>query len=182
MNQEYPRTVFLEDPKLKRLLEERESMILDGRKLSADIDEKEREMDEVNQELLTVEATVDVDDLRQEAEKLTVQFNSVMSAMEDNQKKVRERLHQIVPQELKNKYDNKKKEKEDLENKRNKIALRVQKWNDRIIPLGQKVMSAFIQNEYEDYDTLRIENGQVVATIFNHFEDWKKIFFSKKKK
>lgn len=181
-NTSYPRTVTLEDAKLEKLLREKADMVLDGRKLSEDIDEKEREMGEIDKEVQEVEATVQVDDLRTEAEVLTKEFNSVMSRMEENQKKVRERMHQIVPQELKDKYENKKKEKEELESQRNKVALKIQKWNDKIIPLARKVMATFIQNEYEDYDTLRIENGKVVGTIFNHFEDWRKIFLTKKKK
>lgn len=178
---EYPRTVILEDAKLEKLLKEKSDMILEGRKVSEDIDEKEREMDEIDKEVQEVEKKVDIADLRGEADALTARFNALTSEMSEVNNKIRERLHQIVPQELKDKYDNKKKEKEALESKRNKIALRVQKWNDKIIPLARKVMATFIQNEYEDYDSLRIENGKVVGTIFNHFEDWKKIFFSKKK-
>lgn len=179
--QTYPRTVVLEDVKLEKLLKEKSDMILEGRKVSEDIDEKEREMDEIDKEVQVVEKGVDIIDLRAEADTLTAEFNILTSKMNDVNNKIRDRLHQIVPQELKDKYENKKKEKEELESKRNKIALRVQKWNDKIIPLARKVMAAFIQNEYEDYDTLRIENDKVVGTIFNHFEDWKKTFFSKKK-
>lgn len=177
----YPRTVTISDSKLTKLLKEKAEMVLEGRSISEDIDEKEKEMDIIDKEVQAVEASVEVADLRAEAEVLTKEFNAIMTKMEDNQKKVRERLHEIVPQEMKDKYDSKKKEKEELENKRNKIALRIQKWNDRIIPMARKVMATFIQNEYEDYDTLRIENGEVVGTIFNHFEDWKRAFFSKKK-
>lgn len=177
----YPRTVILADPKLTRLLKEKADMIIEGRKVSEDIEAKEGEMDVIDKEVQAVEATVDLVDLRAEAEQLTIEFNAVMDKMEKNQKKVRERMNEVVSQEFKDKYDIKKKEKEELENGRNKIALKVQKWNDKIIPLARKVMASFLQNEYEDYDTLRIENGEVVGTIFNHLEDWKKVFFSKKK-
>ena len=177
----YPRTVVLSDSKLARLLKEKADLILEGRKTSEDIEAKEAEMEVIDKEVQEIEATVDLTDLKLEAEKLTPEFNAIMDKMEENQKKVRKRLNEIVPQEMKDKYDNTKKGKEELENKRNKIGLRVQKWNDKIIPLGRKIMAPLLKSEFEDYDTLRIENENVVGTIFNHLEDWKKAFFAKKK-
>src|SRR3990167_4847718 len=142
----YPRTVVLSDDKLTKLLKEKADLILEGRKVSEDIEFVEAEMNTIDKEVQEIEATVEVADLKAEAEQLTVQFNAIMNKMEENQNKVRERLHKIVPEGLKNKYDNKKKEKEELESSRNKIALRVQKWNDKIIPLARKIMKSLLQN------------------------------------
>lgn len=178
----YPKTVVLEDSKLERLVKEKSDMVLDGRKISEEIDFKQQEMDEIDKQVQEVEKTVNISDLKVEADKLTEEFNAVMSKMNEINGKIRERLNQIVPQELKDKYDNKKKEREELESNRNKIALKIQKWNDKIIPLARKVMKVFIQDEYEDYDSLRLENEKVVGTIFNHLEDWKKTFASRMKK
>lgn len=180
MENTYPRVVKIDNSKLIKLVEEKADMVLEGRKVSEDIEAVQQEMDAIDLEVQGIEATVDVADLKVQAEDLTKEFNSVMAKMEDNQKEVRKRLHLIVPQEIKDKYEAVKKTKEEFENKRNKIALKISKWNDKIIPLARKVMKTFIQNEFEDYDSLRLENGQVVGTIFNHLEDWKKSFFAKK--
>ena len=177
----YPRTVKIDNSKLIRLVEEKAAMVLNGRKISEDIEAVEQEMEKIDLEVQAIEATIEADDLKKEAEELTKEFNAVMAKMEDNQKELRRRLHIIVPQEKKDQYDAVKKTKEELEQTRNKIALKISKWNDKIIPLARKVMKVFIQNEYEDYDSLRLENGKVVGTIFNHLEDWKKQFLSKKK-
>src|SRR3990167_4018438 len=177
----YPRVVKIDNSKLIRLVEEKADMVLEGRKISEDIEAVEREMEKIDLEVQAIEAKVEVVDLKTQAEELTMEFNAVMKKMEDNQKEVRKRLHLIVPQEMKDKYDATKKTKEELELQRNKVALKISKWNDKIIPLARKVMKAFIQNEFEDYDSLRLENGKVVGTIFNHLEDWKKQFLSKKK-
>lgn len=179
---EYPRKIVLEDKKLTKLLQEKSEMILEGRKVSEDIDAIQAEMDEVDKEVQAIEATVEADDLKAQAEELTKEFNAVMTKMEDNQKELRKRLHDIVPQELKEKYESKKKEKENLENMRNRLALKAQKWNDKIIPLGRKLMKPFIEDMYEDYDTLRLENGEVVATLFSHLDDFKKNFSAKQKR
>lgn len=178
---DYPRRIVLVDDKLTRLLKEKGEMILDGRKVSEDIEVLELEMDAINQEMLAEEAKVPTDDLKVEAEVLTKEFNAVMSKMEDNQKRLRERMLETVPKDLRDKYDAKKKEKEDLEIQRNKIALKAQKWNDKIIPLGRKLMKPYLENKYEDYDSIRIENGEVVATLFSHLDDFEKRFAEKKK-
>lgn len=175
-NDTYPRSVVLTDKKLTRLITEKADMVLEGRKLSEGIDAVQAEMEAIDKEVQAIESTVQVDDLRADAEELTKEFNAVMDKMEKNQQKVRERLLEIVPKELREKYDAKKKEKDSLELERNKIALKVQKWNDKIIPLGRKLMKPFIRNEYEDYDTLRLENGKVVATLFSHLADFKRSF------
>jgi uncharacterized protein YoxC len=177
----YPRRIVLHNEKLTKLLKEKTEMILEGRKISEDIDVLQEEMDSVDKEVQAVEATVQTEDLKAEAEELTVEFNSVMSKMEDNQKRLRERMIAVVPQELRDKYEQKKQKKEELERERNKIALKAQKWNDKIIPLGRKLMSPFIEDEFEDYDTIRFENGEVVATLFSHIDDFKKNFRKKRK-
>ena len=37
-------------------------------------------------------------------------------------------------------------------------------------------MQPYLQDKYDDYDTLRIENGEVVGTLFNHLNDFKERF------
>lgn len=173
---EYPRKIVLDDAKLKKLLTEKSDMIMDGRKVSEDIDAIEAEMNDIDKEVQAVEGGLVAEDLKERANAITVEFNAVMAKMDELKKEHRERLGTIVPQELKDKYDAKKKEKDELELKRNKIALKAQKWNDKIIPLGRKLMKSFIEDEYEDYDTIRVENGEVVATLFSHLDDFKKNF------
>lgn len=176
----YPRKIVLEDAKLKKLLTEKSNMILDGRKISEDIDAVQAEMDAIDKEVQTVEATLVAEDLKERANGITAEFNAVMAKMDELKKEHRERLGTIVPQELKDKYDAKKTEKDSLETQRNKIALKAQKWNDKIIPIARRIMSKHIENEFEDYDTLRLENGEVVATLFSHLEDFKREYLKRK--
>ncbi len=176
----YPRKIVLEDAKLVKLLKEKEEMILNGRVVSEDIDAIEAEMDAIDKEVQAVEATLVADDLKERAAAITDEFNAVMAKMDELKKEHRERLGAIVPAELKEKYDAKKKEKDELEIKRNKIALKAQKWNDKIIPIARRLMSKHIGDTFEDYDTIRIENGEVVATLFSHLEDFKKGYLERK--
>jgi len=178
---EYPRRIVLDNEKLTRLLKEKADMIVEGRKVSEDIEAIEADIDAIDKKVLEIEATVQTDDLKAEAEELTKEFNAVMSKMEDNRKKVRERMMEIVPQELRDEFKAKKDEKGELEQVRNKVALKVQKWNDKIIPLARKLMKPYVEDVFEDYDTIRVENGEVVCTLFSHLDDFKKRFLEKKK-
>jgi len=86
-----------------------------------------------------------------------------------------------TPQEMRDKYDTMNKQKEEKEIERNKIALSAQKYNDKIIPLSRELMKPFLEDEFEDYDTIQVKDGEVVCSIFSHLEDFK-INFNKIKK
>lgn len=177
---EYPRTISIDNAKLTKLLAEKEELILDGRAKSMEIDALEGEMDEIEKELITAERAVDISEFKLEAEELTKQYNELMAKMESVNTRTREKMMAGTSDELRTKYDETKAKKELLEKERNKIALKAQQKSDKIIPLARKEMKKFLENEYEDYDSLRMENGRVVGTIFNHLEDWKKHFAQKR--
>ena len=176
----YPRQIKLEDTKLLKLLKEKDEVRKEGISLSEEIDVIEEEMRVIDTEVKGVEATLQADDLKKEAEGITEEFNAVLKKMEDVKKRATDRLHLIVPQELKDKYQAKKNEKEDLEHKRKRAGLKIQKINDKAIPLGRRLMKPFIENEYEDYDSIRLENGEIVATLFSHLDDFQKNFMQRK--
>lgn len=169
---QYPRKIVLKDDKLKELLLAKEELVLKGREKSDEIEAVEREMAEVDLEIQALEKKVDISHIKKEADDITVEFNKALAKMEAIQKKVYEAMKGKIPKGLGENYDLLKKKKDKLENERNKIALKVQQKRDKIIPLGRKLLEPHKQNKYEDYDTLRMENGEIVATIFNHHEDW----------
>jgi hypothetical protein len=89
------------------------------------------------------------------------------------------RMKDKVPPELGKQYDELKKKKEDLENNRKKIALKANKFNDKIIPLGKELMKPFLIDQYDDYDSLYLDNDEIYATIFNHLNDFRNKFKKK---
>lgn len=178
----YPRIVTLENPKLEKLLKEKSALVDSGRMTSEEIEVLEKEMDVIDKQIQELEHKVDISDINKQADIITKRFDDIVKEMEIVKNRIYERMRDQVPPELKNVYDQKKKEKDILEEARNKTALKVQQKNDKIIPLTRKLMKPFLQNEFEDYDTIRIENGKVVGTIFNHLEDFQKRHLSKTKK
>lgn len=168
----YPKTIILDNEKLRKLLKEKGDLINEGRLVSDEIVEKENKLEEIDKEIQDIEKSVDISDLKEGAEKITDEFNALIKRMEEAKQKMFDRLKQHTEPKVKE-YEVLKKEKEKLETKRNKIALKAQQKNDKIIPLGRKLMAEHITDEFEDYDSIRIEGDQIVSTIFSHLEDFK---------
>lgn len=175
----YPRKVTLESPRLKDLLVKKGELVNSGRKLSEDIEFVEAELEKTEAQIMAAEKKVDIGDLNVTANDLTDQLNVLIAKMEEVKKDIYARMKEEIPVVLYNKYDEIKENKEKMESERNKIALKVQKANDRIIPLGRKTMQPFLENEFEDYNTLELEDGKVVGTIFSHLQEFETKFRDK---
>lgn len=175
----YPRRVTLHNDKLKGLLVEKGSFIAQGRKASEEIEAAEKEMEAIDQQIQAIEKGVDIKDLTEEANLITKEVEAAINKMEGVKKRIFERMNKAVPQELRDKYEALKTGKDEKETLRNKFAMKAQKINDRVIPIARKLMKLFIQDEYEDYETLGVENGEVVGTIFSHLNDFKVRFHKK---
>ena len=83
-----------------------------------------------------------------------------------------------IPKDIKTAHQALMKEREELERERNKIALKVQKIKDRVVPLIQKEVKPLLK-EYEDIDTAKTKDGKVTINTFNHLNDWIRAFKSR---
>lgn len=176
----YPKIIKIDNNKLKKLLEERKKMVENGIEMSKEIERLEKEMNETDEEIKAIEKGVDVSDIDNEAKDLTEKFLELQKEMDVVSQKIYDRLSEFVPQELKDKYHELNSNKEKLEEDRNKLALKIQKYKDKIIPIARKELNPFITDEYEDFEGVEVVNGEVEGKIFNHLEDFKKRFLEKK--
>jgi predicted nucleic acid-binding Zn-ribbon protein len=172
--------ITLDNPKLKKLLEEKGLLINQGRSISEELESIENQMQEIDKKLVDAEAEIDITDLNAEAEYLTKEFNILKEQMDELNKQVRERLSSEVPKELTDKYDTLKKMHTELEEERNKIALKAQKYNDKIIPIVQKLLTPHLQDEFDDFGSVEVVDGVIKGQIFNHLEDFKNAFRKRK--
>lgn len=172
----YPRIIQIEHNELKDLLLKKAELINKGRAVSEEIEKLEIEMQEVDKKLQEEEAKVDISDLNEKQKAIGAKVDEAIKEMEEVKKEIFARMMEQTDPELRITYDVLKKEKEEKEEKRNKIALKAQKFNDKIIPMGKSMMKPFLEDQYEDYDSLKIENGEIVATIFSHLNDFKTNF------
>ena len=175
----YPKTVTIENKKLKDLLLKKGELIKVGRGKSEEIDALEKEMNETDALVQAKEKEVNIDDLLEQEKAETKIVEECIEKMKVIKQKIYDRLIAEVPKELHDKYDELRKKKEELEEERNKIALKAQKYNDKIIPLAKESMKPFLEDQYDDYETLMLEGEEIVATIFNHLAEWKSKFKKK---
>ena len=178
----YPRTITLESAKLLELLKAKAELVEQGRFKSEEIEETEKSMAEIEQSIIAEEKKVDISDFNDQSVAITNRFNDVVKEMDTLKKRIYDRMRENTSQALRDSYEAARVKKLELEEQRNKVALKIQQKNDKVIPLTQKLMKSEIQNEFEDYDTVRLENGKVIATIFSHLEDFKNRHLSKSKK
>lgn len=172
--------IKLTDNKLKKLLEDKAVLITNGRAKSEEIEVVEKEMEEVDTQIKDIEKQVNIDDFLAEEKVLVAKVEEAIKEMGVIKQNILERLKGHGEPELFKKYDDLKVKKDELETERNKIALKAMKYNGKIIPLGQKLMKPYLEDIYDDFDTIKIEDGEIVASIFNHLEDYK-INFDKKR-
>lgn len=175
----YPKKITIQNDKLKKLLIEKSELITLGRETSEEIEKIEQEMNELDEQMKLVQKSVDISDLQEKAKVIGEKMEVCIQEMKEVEKEIDTRLKEKSPTELLDRYDTLKNEKEKKETERNKLAIKAQKYNHKIIPLGRKVMFPYLEDMYDDYETLKIEGGDIVATIFNHLNDFK-INFKKK--
>ncbi len=175
----YPKTVTIESPKLKTLLQKKGELINIGRAKTDEIEQLEKDMEATDQEVQAEEKKVNIDDLLEREKAETKIVEECIEKMKVIKQEIYDRMIAQVPKELHEKYDKIRKDKETLEEERNKIALKAQKYNDKIIPLAKEMMKPFLEDQYDDYDTLQLQGDEIVATIFNHLNDFKTNFKKK---
>jgi len=177
----YPRTIKLEDDKLKSLIEAKGELVKKGRAKSAEIEKIEIEMDKIEKDLMKEEKKVDLKEFKKREKDISKRMEKCIKDIDVVKKDIWAKIKEETPQDLRDKYDKADKSKEKLENERNKIALKAQKYNDKIIPLGRKLMKPYLENEFEDYDTIMMKDGEILSSIFSHLEEFK-INFNKRRK
>ncbi len=167
------RNITIENDKLKKLLADKGELINEGRATSEEIEKLEKQLEDIDKEVQEIEKKVDTADLEKEATSATENFNEAVRRMDLIKQEIYNRMAKLVPEELSKRYEDTKKTIEELEIKRNKIALKAQKFTDKIIPLARKEMAKFIKDEFEDYESLTLENGIIKGIIFNQVEEFK---------
>lgn len=175
----YPKNITIESDKLKDLLIKKEELITKGRAKSDEIIKIEQEMLEIDVKLQEEEKKVDISDLDDKQKAIGAKVDEAIKEMEAVKKEIFDRMTKQTNPELRTQYEEMRKSLDTLENDRNKIALKAQKYNDKIIPLGRELMKPFLEDQYEDYDTIQLVDGEITATIFSHLASFKANFKKK---
>lgn len=177
----YPRETKLENEELRSLIGEKGKLVSEGRTLSEEIEKLEIEMSKIEELLKVEEKKVDLTELHKKEKAITKRMEKCIEDIDEVTQEIYAKIKAETPQEIRDKYDELNKQKEEKETERNKIALSAQKFNDKIIPLSRELMKPLLQDEYEDYDTVFLKDGQITCGVFSHLDDFKTNFNKLKK-
>ncbi len=181
----YPRIIKLTDKNLLKLEQEKGQIIEEGRVITQKIESLEVEMGKIDVRLQKEEAKVDIKDLKEQGNKISKEMDVSVKYYTDEIKKIQQaifdRMSEKTDSELRKQHEELKKQKEILETERNKKALKAQKFKDRIIPLARKLLKPHLENEYEDFYDIKLENGEIVGSIFSHLDEFEKNYQKRKK-
>lgn len=177
----YPKQITLQNDELKDLIEKKADLVNEGRAKSEEIEKLEKEMDAIDKELQEEEKKVDLKEFFKKEKAITKRMEKCIADINAVKEAIYAKIKAETPQEIRDRYEETKKQKEDKEEERNKIALKAQKFTDLIVPMTRELMKPYLTEEGDDYDSVGIKDGQVVSTIFNHFDDFRKDFLARKK-
>lgn len=69
---------------------------------------------------------------------------------------------------------------EDLEEDRNKLVLKIQRYNDKALPLIEKYKNEEVLGEFEEYSRVYFKDDELRLEIFDALEEFKE-FYKKQK-
>ncbi len=175
--------MIIENKKIVELLTEKEALVLEIRKVAGEIESFSNRIKRCEEKEKRITGKVPVPkDLQEKGDKLEKDIHALMDELEKVGKEVENLKLAAVPPELKTEHLDLMKQREDKDREMNKIALKVQKIKDKVIPLIKKEVKPLLKTEYDDIETAKIKDGKLVITTFNHVEDFKRTFRNRPQK
>ncbi len=171
--------ITLNNPKLVKLLEDKEILVKAGRKVSSEIETIEFKINRYVEKEKAITAKVECKELVEKGTIINKQIDKLIAEIEVIAKEINTEKLSKIPKDVEVAHKDLMKQKEEKERERNKIALKVQKIKDKVVPIIKKEVKPLLK-EYEDIETAKVEKGQVVIETFNHLEQFKTSFKNKK--
>lgn len=185
--------ITLDNKKLHDWILEKDILVNGGRKISRDIETIDIKVKRYEEREKIITGKVKIpQDLLDEANGIALKLSQLLgkdgsyipsydSEFGKVLKKIEDYKLEQVPKDIKEKHLALLKEKELCERERNKVALKVQKIKDRIIPLVQKEVKPLICQErmvtinigrYDDIETAKVKDDKVIISSFNHLTEY----------
>jgi len=173
--------IKLTNKKIITLLSDKDALVTSGRDVSKKIEEVEYKIKTCEDKEKVITLKVEPKELGDRAEKLKLEINEKIKEFEKIASDIVKEKMEAIPKDLEKTHRDLMSEKEKLERERNKIALKVQKIKDRVVPMIKKEVEPQLK-EYEDIETAVLKNGEVMVKTFSHLEEFKKSFNAKNSK
>ena len=173
-------SIIVENKKLVQYVTDKDILVTEGRAISAEIEKVEKRIATLEAKEKAITAKV------QPPKELSDRGEELMKTLQANIKELDEVSAQIrdiklagIPADMKKEHEDLMKKREELERDRNKVALKVQKIKDRVVPLIQKEVKPMLKEEFDDIETAKVKDGKLVISTFNHRKDWEVKFRQK---
>lgn len=172
-----PPLITLDNKRVHDYIVQKDLLVTEGRRISQDIETLEVKIKrfEDKEKVITGKVTPPKE-LTDKGDALTVEINKLGEELTKIADEITRSKLAAIPKEMKDGHMALLKEKEVKERDRNKIALKVQKIKDKLVPIVQKEVKPMLLDKYDDIETAKTKNGKVVISTFNHLEDFKKKF------
>ncbi len=156
----------------------KDELVNEGRKISRVIEANELKIKRFQEREKRITAKLTPPkELTDRGDELQKEINRIAKELENIANAITKSKLDAIPQQMKDDHNKLLVENEKLERERNKIALKVQKIKDKIVPIVQKFVKPLL-GEYDDIETAKAskEDGKITITTFNYLEDFKAKF------
>lgn len=173
--------IEIQNKKLAELITLKDDLVTNGRTLTTEIEKSDKKIEMFEKQEKKITAAVAPDpDLKTEGDALAELFQKTLSRLEEIGNEIQKKKLAAIPESLESDHKAELKNREHLEKERNKIALRIQKIKNKVIPIIQKETKPFLK-QYDDIETATAKNDTVYVTTFNHLVDWENKFKSRQR-
>lgn len=169
--------IEFKNPKLAKYILDKNAILLDGKKVVKEIETLDRKIKvfEDKEKVITAKVKPSAE-IEARGVKLVDEINAKTKELEALGKEIEEQKLAAVPEEMKTEHLDLLKQREKKERDLGKLALKVQKIKDRMIPIVQKEVKPLLKTEFDDIETAEVKGDVVVIKTFNHLEDFKAKF------
>ncbi len=169
--------IELTNKKLHDYIVDKDKLVDVGRKLSRDIEMVEAKIKRIEEKERRITAKViPPKEMTDKGDALVAEVTRINTELTKIANDINDSKLAAIPADMKKDHMELLKQRESLERERNKIALKVQKIKDRVIPIVQREVKPLLLDEYDDIETAKAKDGKVMITTFNHLVDFKKKF------
>lgn len=172
------KTIKIKDKRVLKYLQDKDELVKNGRRISDEITRIETKITDCETKEKKITSARQNPELGNKAEDLKAQINALIKEFEKVASDITVDKLSAIPKDLEKTHRDLMKQKEEKEQERNKIALKVQKIKDRVIPIIHKEVKPQLV-EYEDIQTAEIVKDEVVVKIYSKLEEWKEAYQKK---
>jgi len=173
--------IKINNKKLHDYIVTKDDLVTEIRKIAKQMDLNAEKIHEYEEKEKKITGAVKPDkELVKKGDAIAEEFNRNLVELEAIGKEIESKKMEAIPIDIINDHKALLAENEKLDRDKTKLALKVQKVKDRIIPLIHKEVKPLLE-EYEDIESAKAKDGEVVFETFNYLEDFKKRFHRRQK-